>query len=84
MNPRLFSVQDIVAGVFHPPMCFATEGVCLRALKQAMSRPEHTYAQSPADYVVYEVGEFDEVSGTVIQVVPRRVCSLSQLVQLEA
>jgi len=83
MITRLFSVNDTVGDVFHPPMAFASEGVCLRALKQVLATPTHPYAVNPRDYVVYEVGQFDEASGMVIQDAPRRICVLSQLLTMD-
>lgn len=79
---RMFAVQDIVAGAFHAPFLASTEGVATRMMSDCVRRPDHPYAAHPADYVLFEVGGFDEITAELIQDgAVRRVMSLSQLVQ---
>lgn len=80
-NLRLFSVHDLKLGAFSPPFAAANEGTALRTLTDMISNsPRHPFALHPGDYVCYEIGEFDELSGMVVQGVPRSVCNLTDLV----
>lgn len=79
-NLRLFSVHDLKLGAFSPPFAAANEGTALRNLSDSMSQnPRHPFTLHPGDYVCFEVGEFDELTGMVIQSVPRPVCNLTDL-----
>lgn len=80
-NLRLFSVHDLKLGAFSPPFAAANEGTALRTLSDMLTgNPRHPFAMHPGDYVCYEVGEFDELTGMVVQSVPRAVCNLTDIV----
>lgn len=78
---KLFCVQDMVAGTFLPPFVDVTEGVAVRRLRDVMARGDHAFSSHPADYCLYEIGSFDEVSGAVAPISLRRVLVLSSLVE---
>lgn len=80
MNNRMFAIQDIKAGAFHGPFCAATEATAVRLCQDMVRRADHPYGMHPEDYVLYEVGEFDDINGMLVQGVSRSVCNLSTLV----
>ena len=59
---RMFAVQDIVAGAFHAPFVAQTEGVAMRMIQDCVNKPGHMYNMHPADYVLFEVAGWDEVT----------------------
>jgi len=82
-NLRMFSVQDLKLGAFSPPFSASNEATAVRTVSDMLSaNPRHPFALHPGDYVLYEVGQFDELTGMVVQGVPRSVCSVSDLVNL--
>lgn len=80
-NLRLFSVHDLKVGAFSPPFAAVNEGAGLRTLSDMMTRnPRHPFSLHPGDYVCYEVGEFDELTGSLVPSPARSVCNLVDLV----
>ena len=76
---RLFAIQDQVAAVFHAPFAAQTEGAAMRECVRWMRMDGHPYGQTPGDFYLWEVGDFDDQGGVVAGVVPRRVASLVDL-----
>lgn len=76
---RVFSVQDIKAGAFHPPFIAPTEGVAMRMMSDCIARDGHPYHAHPADYTLYEIGAFDEVTGAILAAELRCIASLANM-----
>lgn len=68
MKLRMYSIYDTVTDVFHPPFYAHNIGHAKRAIAEQISNTQSAYSKYPGDYVVYEVGEFDDSDG-VIQMV---------------
>jgi len=79
---KMFAVKDTCAGAFHPPFVAHTEGTAVRTLRDVMRRGDHAYALNPADYVLFEVGVFDEDSGVCEGVEQRHILTLSSLLEM--
>lgn len=62
---QMFAVRDNKAGYFLPPFLMTTEGEALRAFEEAIANSQLPLGQHPEDYVLYSIGDFDEISGTV-------------------
>lgn len=81
MRVQVFSVYDKAVKLFMPPIYMRSEGEAVRALRVAMLG-EHSFAQSPDDYALFQLGEFDEATGAFSSegTVVRFVCELRSLV----
>lgn len=83
---RMYSVYDKAVGAFMTPIFFRSENEAVRALKVIGS--DHSFRQSPGDYALYALGEFDDASGHFAPmrsvegdvVPPQKVAELSALV----
>lgn len=63
MKYKLYSMKDMKAEAFGPLMTVPTKGLLLRNLADTVSDPRNVIAQYPADFVCYEIGEFDPSTG---------------------
>ena len=62
---KMFTTHDAVAGSFIHPFFLPNTAMAERAFTQAVNDPSHEFSRSPADYTLYEIGEFDPNSGTI-------------------
>lgn len=60
---KLFSIHDTVACDFSAPVCDFNRGSALRNFASLVKDPSSKYAAHPADYVLYELGEFNSATG---------------------
>lgn len=83
---QVFSVYDKAVALYMPPIFLRSENEAVRALRVAMGG-EHAFRDSPADYVLYHLGAFQEESGEFFlpegMLGPRLVCELALLVKKE-
>lgn len=66
---KFFSVFDSAAGLFGRPFVDQSVGVAVRGFADECRRKESPLAAHPQDYILYELGEFDQDTG-VITVLP--------------
>lgn len=65
MIHRIFSVFDEKAEAFLQPLFMQTRGLAIRSFQAAVNDPGHTFSKYSADFVMYEIGTFDDVTGEV-------------------
>nr|AVQ10268.1 DNA binding protein VP5 [Gokushovirinae environmental samples] len=70
-----FSVRDEKIGAFLPPFTCRARGEALRSFTDAVNNPEHLFAKNLEDYVLYEVGFFEDVAGMFAPKEPERLLS---------
>lgn len=71
---KAFSVFDAKADAFMAPIFLKTEGLAVRSFSQACSDEGSDFNRFASDYSLFEVGEFDELSGMLKPAVaPRQV-----------
>lgn len=63
MIRSVFAVKDAKAEIFSPPMLSVNTGTMLRSLLDALGDPGHQYSRHPEDFVLYELGTFDDSNG---------------------
>lgn len=63
---RLYAVRDVKADAFGAPMSIATKGLALRSFSDACSRQDSDLYRYPEDYMLYEIGEYEPNTGTII------------------
>lgn len=64
---KLFSVYDSKAEVYDKPFCMLSKGECIRGFGDAANNTQTTLGQHPADFTLFELGEFDQKTGLIIQ-----------------
>lgn len=66
-----FALYDTKAQFFSSPMFFGARGQALRAMIELGGDLSTTVGRHPADFVLYEIGEFDDQSGALHPLPPR-------------
>lgn len=83
MKHACFSIRDTCVGSFGIPMFFQNSAAAVRALGDVVNRPEkdNGYYQHPEHYQLYEIGSFDDESGSFEPIVPVFVVDCQSLVR---
>ncbi len=63
MRLRAFSIFDQKAKAYMAPYFFGEVGQSTRAFTDMVNDPDHLLGKHPEDYVLYEVGQFDDSTG---------------------
>lgn len=63
---KIFAIYDNKAEAFMQPFYATTVGLALRIFADNVSNPESILHKNPNDFVIYEIGEFDDQTGEVI------------------
>lgn len=81
MRMKVFAVHDAAVGLFMQPIFMRSEAEAVRALR--MIGNDHTFRQSPKDYSLYYLTEYDEATGLFAdqEAPPFRVAELSALLE---
>lgn len=67
---KMFSVYDSKVGAYLAPFFAKSAGEALRMFEDAVNSEGTLFANHPADFTLFEVGEFGELSG---ELMPREV-----------
>lgn len=65
MNMILVSVLDVKAEHFSAPVCSQNKATALRDFATAVNQPGSLLNSNPDDFVLYQVGKFDQLQGIV-------------------
>lgn len=79
---KIFAVRDVKADAFGNPFVAQHVGIAVRSLTDAVNDPNLAtdIARHPADFVMYELGTFDESSGQIVPVeIPTQVATAISL-----
>lgn len=68
-----YSVKDNAVGAFLPIFFARSKGEAIRSFVSACSDDKHQFALHPHDYVLFGVGEFDDLSGLLKPYEPERI-----------
>lgn len=70
MKTQAYSIYDRKALVYHLPFYALNDAVAVRTLSDVVADPQSMFSRHPNDYVLYQVGEFDDGNGTLTPTVP--------------
>lgn len=60
MKWQVFTVFDSAAGHYMPLFSMRAKGEAVRAFMDMVKDPNHRFGQSPKDYTLFHVGEWDD------------------------
>jgi len=63
---KVFSVYDVKAEAYLPPWVAQTTAVALRRFQATAQDANSDFARFAADYTIFEIGEWDEDSGSIV------------------
>lgn len=72
-HKKLYSIHDKTAAMFCPPFSCVNDAQATRAFQSNMQNPDSNIARFPADYNLYYVGEFNELTGELEFEEPTRI-----------
>lgn len=83
MKHGVYAVRDTCVGAFLLPMVFQNNAGAVRALGDAVNRPEkdNQFYQHPEHYQLYRVGDYDDETGMLESAVPEFVVDCQSLVK---
>lgn len=59
----MFSIYDIKAEAYLKPFYMQSKGQAIRAFTESLQDPESGMGKWPADFTLFELGEFDDACG---------------------
>ncbi|UYD39197.1 MAG: nonstructural protein [Wigfec virus K19_137] len=79
---KLVSVQDTKAQAFLNPAVARTTAEGLRLFESQCKNKESMFALHPADFILFEIGEWNELNGEITPYdKPRAIATASDFVQ---
>lgn len=80
---KMYSIYDKKAELYHPPSYCHTVGHAMRVFTTLFSNVETPFNQFPDDFQVWEVGAFDDQSGSLVSLAkPHLVCQGTELMPI--
>lgn len=79
MITKIFAIKDSKAGAFLRPFFVPNEAVAIRAVSEAFYDESSDFYRHATDYDLYELGEYDDISGKLDTQPPAHVVSLTEL-----
>lgn len=70
MNTLAFAVYDLKALCYGVPFFMPNVGSAVRAFSDVANDTQSAISRHPSDYVLFQVGEFDDNKGTLNPIVP--------------
>ena len=70
MKMEIFSVYDEIAKTFGMPFFAQSAGVAQRSFHSLVLDEKSIVSQHPADYSLYNIGEFDDETNSIVSLNP--------------
>lgn len=64
--PRIYSIHDSKSEAYLQPFFMRTKAEAIRSFQSATKDTTSPFSQYPADFTLYELGEFDELSSSIV------------------
>lgn len=62
---KVFAIYDAAVCAYLNPMFFYTQGQAIRAWLDACSDANSSFAKHPADFTLFQIGEYDDETATL-------------------
>jgi hypothetical protein len=63
---KVFTIWDEKVGAYLDPMTCVNKGEALRIMSEVLTNPEHKFSKFSQDFTLFEIGDYDEITGTLI------------------
>lgn len=82
MISKVYSVLDKAVNAFLPPFFARARGEAIRSFSEAANDEKHQFRRHLDDYVLYELGEFNDAAGIFtcgepVRIISARECLVS-------
>lgn len=68
---KMFTVYDSKAEAYMQPFFMQSVGAALRAFSDTVNDPSHAFSKHPEDYILFELGTYDDATASIQQNAPR-------------
>lgn len=82
MKLKVFVVRDVMAEVGQLPLYREKEAIAIRDFEMAVTNAQNPMSENPDDYVLYEIGEYDDEKMELVPMDPKRVITGMEAVRL--
>jgi len=72
---KIFSIHDSKAEAYLSPIYFKTSAEAIRAFSTACEDSSSQFFKYPSDFTLVELGEFDEISASIVTHTAPRILS---------
>lgn len=62
---KVYNVYDSKIEAYMPPFFMRNKGEALRAWAATVNDEKSTFCAHPADFTIFEIGEYDDASGSI-------------------
>lgn len=77
-HAKIFIFKDEKSQGYGYPMTMHTRGAFIRNLQEELTRGQAIWARHPHDFSIFEIGEYDDVTGTVLMYETKNCLGLVQ------
>lgn len=81
---RFFSIRDIKAESFMDPFMSQNAATAVRMVSQAVNDPAHQFNKYPEDYVLFEVGGWNQETGELESQTPYKISGCLELITAQS
>lgn len=83
MIHQLIAVFDVKVGAYSKPVAVPADGAAIRSFQDAVNDKTTEYNKHPADYSLFNIGTYDDISGEVVAIKPKILAQASSLLQVQ-
>lgn len=77
----MYAVMDTQAETFGSPFLIQTDGLALRTFHEAALNPKTEISKYPMDYVLYNIGKYDDETGMLLPEEPKRLSTAAAAIK---
>jgi len=67
---KIFSILDTKTDAYSKPFFCLTTGEAIRTFTDAVNDPQSPFAKHPYDYILFEIGNYDDATAIVSSITP--------------
>lgn len=67
---KIFTVYDSKSEAYLQPFFMQSKGAAVRAFSDLANDKAHTFGKHPEDYVLFEIGSYDEFTAAIVSHAP--------------
>lgn len=83
MKIKIVSIFDVKAAVYGSPFFSLNEQTAVRSFGRLVNEKGSDANQFPGDFSLFDIGQFDDSTGTLEGMTPRIICTAASLVKPE-
>ena len=82
MLTNVYSVYDVTSETFGSPFLLLTDGLAMRSFYEAAINTQTEISKYPDEYVLYNIGQYDDDTGLMVPKEPKRLNTASHAIKV--